>query len=84
MTIGEEVITCMTKFRYLGSIIQSNGENNGDVTLRIQAGWLKWRAATVVLRDRNFPSRLKGKFYRVAIRPTLMYEKECWSIKKTF
>ena len=41
VTIGEEVVASMTNFKYLGSIIQSNGEIDGDVTHRIQAGWLK-------------------------------------------
>ena len=31
-----------------------------------------------------FPSRLKGKFYRVAIRPSILYGTECWPVKKTF
>ena len=70
VTVGGEVVACMSKFKYLGSVIQSNGEIDGDVTNRIQAGWLKWRAATGVLCDKKFPSRLKGKFYRIAIRPT--------------
>ena len=30
-----------------------------DVSNRVQAGWLKWRAATGVLRDKKFRSRLK-------------------------
>ena len=41
-SIGEEVVTSTTKCRYLGSIIQSNGDIDGDVTYRIKAGWLKW------------------------------------------
>lgn len=65
MTIGEEVVTCTTKFRYLGPIIQSNGEIDGDVSHQIQVGWLKWQAATGVLYYRMFPSRLKGRFYEL-------------------
>ena len=45
-------------------------------------GWLKWRSATGVLCDKKFSIRLKGKFYRVAIRPTLLYGTECWPVKK--
>jgi len=33
-------------FRYLGSIIQKDGELDGDVAHRIKAGWLKWKSAT--------------------------------------
>ena len=84
VTIDEEVVASTTMFKYLGSIIPSNGQVDGDVTHRIQASWLKWQAATGVLCDRKFPSRLKGKFYRGAIRPALLYGTECWSVKKTF
>ena len=38
VTIGGEVVACTSKFKYLGSVIQSNGEIDGDVTNRIQAG----------------------------------------------
>ena len=49
MSIDETVVRSTTKYKYLGSIIQSNGEIDGDVNHRIQASWLMWRAATVVL-----------------------------------
>ena len=84
MTIGGEVVACMSKFKYLGSVIQSNGEIDADVTNRIQAGWLKRRVATEVLCDKKFPRRLKGKFYRVAIKLALLYGTKCWPIKKVF
>ena len=54
MTIGGEIVAYTSKFKYLGSVIQSNGETNGDVTNHIQAGWLKWRAATGVLCDKSY------------------------------
>ena len=38
VTIGGEVVTCTSKFKYLESVIQSNGEIDGDVTNRIQPG----------------------------------------------
>ena len=36
----------------------------------------------MVLCDKKFPIKLKGKFYRCAIRPALLYGSECWPIKK--
>ncbi|XP_057540781.1 uncharacterized protein LOC130818636 [Amaranthus tricolor] len=83
VSTGEEVVTSTAKYRYLGLIFQSSVEIVGDVTHQIQAGWLKWRVAIEVLCDRKFPSRLKGKFYRMAIRPALLYGTECWPVKKT-
>ena len=84
MTIGGKVIACTSKFKYLGSVIQSNRKFDRDVTNRIQAGWLKWRAATRVLCDKKLLMRLKCKFYRVVIRPTFLYGTECWPVKKVF
>ncbi|KAI3818115.1 hypothetical protein L1987_11918 [Smallanthus sonchifolius] len=71
------------KFKYLGSVIQSNGDIDNDVVHRVQSGWCKWRAALGVLCDKRFPIGLMGKFYRVAVRPAMLYGTDCWAIKKT-
>ena len=84
MTIEGEVVACTSKFKYLGSVIQSNVEIDGNVTNRIQVGWLKWRAATRVICDKKFSRRLKGKSYRIAIKLALLYGTECWPVKKVF
>ncbi|XP_070023271.1 uncharacterized protein [Nicotiana sylvestris] len=36
-----------------------------------------------VLCDKKVPPKLKGKFYEVVVRPTMLYEDECWPIKIT-
>ncbi|GMP79314.1 hypothetical protein CsSME_00034912 [Camellia sinensis var. sinensis] len=69
-------------FHYLGSIITTTGEIAADVAHRIKAGWCKWRSGSGVLCDKRIPTRLKGKFYRTAIRPAMLYETECWATKK--
>ena len=33
--------------------------------------------------NKRFPVKLKGKFYRAAIRPAMLYGTDCWAIKKT-
>ncbi|GJV29307.1 ataxia telangiectasia mutated family protein [Tanacetum coccineum] len=80
--IGEYILEPNESFRYLGSVIHKSGRIEDDVTHRIQAGWLKWRAATGILCDKNVPLKLKGKFYRVTIRPTILYGSECWPLTK--
>ena len=82
ITIGGQEVPKKDHFRYLGSILRCDGEIDDDVTHRIKAGWTKWRSASGVLCDRRIPAKLKGKFYRTAIRPALMYGTECWAIKK--
>nr|XP_043638031.1 uncharacterized protein LOC122609035 [Erigeron canadensis] len=43
---------------------------------------MKWRAATGVMCDKRIPLKVKGKFYRVAIRPAMLYGLECWAMTK--
>ncbi|KAL5146296.1 Craniofacial development protein 2 [Glycine soja] len=79
--IGDHIIHQVTRFKYLGSVIQDDGEIEGDVNHRIQAGWMKWRKASGVLCDAKVPIKLKGKFYRTAVRPAILYGTECWAVK---
>ena len=43
----------------------------------IKAGWMKRRQASGVLCDRRMPQKLKGRFYRTAIPPAMLYGTEC-------
>ena len=62
--------------------MQSNDRIDKDVDHRIQVGWLKWKGPSGVLCDRKVSLKLKGKFYRVDVRPTLLHGAECWPITK--
>ena len=41
--IGGAAIPKVMRFRYLGSIIQEDGEIDEDVNQRIKIGWQKWK-----------------------------------------
>ncbi|PHT57287.1 hypothetical protein CQW23_05773 [Capsicum baccatum] len=69
--------------KYLGSMIQGNDEIDEDVSERIGAGWMKWRLALGVFCDKKVPLMLKGKFYKVAVRPAMLYGAECWPVKNS-
>jgi hypothetical protein len=69
-------------FRYLGSMLQKDGDIDEDVSHRIKADWLKWRQASGVLCDPRVPVKLKDKFYRTVIRPAMLYGAECWPTKR--
>ena len=63
-------------------MLQKDGDIDENVRHRISAGWLKWRQVSGVLYDRRVPQKLKGKFYRTAIRPVILYGAECWPTKR--
>lgn len=72
----------VTEYKYLGSLMQQNGEIENEVNSRIQVGWAKWKAASGVLCDKRVPMRVKGKFYSTVVRPAMIYGGECWAMKK--
>jgi hypothetical protein len=80
--LNGQVVPKKDTFRYLGSMLQKNGDIDEDVSHRIKAGWLKWRQASGVLCDLRVPLKLKCKFYRTVIRPVMLYGAECWPTKR--
>jgi hypothetical protein len=63
-------------------MLQKNEDIDEDVSHRIKAGWLKWRQVSGILCDPSVPLKLKYKFYRIAIRPVMLYGVECWPTKR--
>ncbi|VFQ75299.1 unnamed protein product [Cuscuta campestris] len=81
--IDSHLVPKVDKFRHLGSVIQADGELDGDVGHRVGVAWAKWRLASGVLCDPKISPRMKGKFYRSVVRPAMLYGAECWAVKKT-
>ena len=69
-------------FQYLGSIIYKDEGIEEDMNRRIKVGLMKWRSASRVLYNHRIPIKLKGKFYKTAIRLAILYGTKCWANKK--
>ena len=63
----------MDDFKYMGSTVQSNGECGREVKKRVQAGWNGWKIMSGVICVRRVPARVKGKVYKAAVRPAMLY-----------
>jgi hypothetical protein len=72
VSLDGQVVSMNDTFRYLGSMLQSEGEIDEDVNHRIRAGWVKWRQTSGVLCDKKVPNKLKDKFYRTVIRSAML------------
>ncbi|KAG2594016.1 hypothetical protein PVAP13_5NG613003 [Panicum virgatum] len=82
VSLDGQVVVQKDTFRYLGSVLQNDGDIDEDVRHRISVGWLKWRKTSGILCDKMVPQKLKGKFYWTAIRPAMLYSAECWPTKR--
>ena len=69
-------------FKYLGAIVNADGNVEEEVKHRIQVGWKNWRAASGVLCDKRVPLKLKGKFHKTVVRPAMLYGTETASMRK--
>ena len=79
---GEE-IKKVSAFKYLGSHVSQDGELDVEVRHRIQSGWNSWRKLTGILCARRVSVSLKGKIYKTAVRPAMLYGSETWAVKRT-
>ena len=80
--VDEQELSRTTAFKYLGSTITANGDLGTEVTTRVNAAWLQWRAATGILCDKRIKERIKAKIYRSVVRPVALYGVECWPTTK--
>ena len=53
-----------------------------QVKKRVQAGWNGWRRMSGVICDRRVPARVKGKVFKVAVRPAMLYGLETVALTK--
>jgi hypothetical protein len=82
VSLRDQVVPKKDNFRYLGLMLQRDGDIDEDVSHRIKSEWMKWRQALRVLCNKRVPPKLKGKFYKTAIRPAMLYGAECWPTKR--
>ncbi len=67
-------------FKYLGCLLQSDGKCDREIKKKVQAGWNSWRKITGVLCDKRIAPRIKGKIYKVAVRPAMMFGLETLAV----
>jgi hypothetical protein len=80
--LGDRELRKVTQFKYLGALVQDDGNIDEDVANRIKVGWSKWRQASGVLCDKRCYPAIKGAVYKAMVRPALMFGAECWATKE--
>ena len=70
-------------FKYLGATLAKNGDLDAEMTNRIQSGWRNCKRISGILCDRRISLRVKGKVYKIVVRPSMMYGLDVGSEEST-
>ncbi|KAK4468373.1 hypothetical protein MN116_000167 [Schistosoma mekongi] len=81
LVIGSEVIECVDRFTYLGSLITPGGSVSDEISARIQKARLAFANLRHLWRRRDIRVSTKGRVYCVAVPAVLTYGCETWAMK---
>ena len=55
ISLEGQVVPRKNTFRYLGSMLQRDGDIDEDISHKIKVGWMKWHQASGVLCEKRVP-----------------------------
>ena len=59
-------------FKYLGTVMETEGGLSKAVKQRVKSALMKWREMSGVICDRKIPKELKSKVYKSVLRPVML------------
>jgi len=68
------------EFKYLGSLITENSDNNTDIKARIMAGNRSYYSVLSLLRSKAVSKTTKIRMYKTTIRPVVLCGSEAWCL----
>jgi hypothetical protein len=82
LDIGDGVVLeKVTKFCYLGDMLDAEGGADSAVTARVRGAWKKFRELSPILTFKGASLSLKGKVYNSCVRSCMLYGSETWQMK---
>ena len=81
VTLGEQggPMEQVTKFKYLGSLIKSDGSDHHQVVKCMGKSWgLFWKSSHVLLRKCRLPAKLRGQFFSIYVRSAAFWDSHHW------
>ena len=71
----------LTKFCYLGDMINAGGEAEASTIARVRSGWKSFRVLLPLLASRVISLKTKGPLYAACIGSVMVYGSETWPLK---
>ena len=84
MTVGSEEIENTNQFKYLGSVITSDGDSHKDISIRIGKAWGAYNKLRPIWRSNQLSKKTKLSVYRACVMSVLLYGCESWGMAKKF
>ena len=76
----DEYIEAVSKFCYLGDMLNGGGVSVSASQAKIRCGWRKFRELRGLLTKRDVTLKLKGKIYAACVRSAMVYGSETWAM----
>ncbi|VDP01088.1 unnamed protein product [Schistosoma margrebowiei] len=78
---GSEVVECVNRFTYLGSLISPCDLVCDEISAQIQRARLAFANLRYLWHRRDIRLSTKGRVYCAAVRPVLLYGSETWPVR---
>jgi len=82
ITIDDNALKQVPKFKYLGSIITEDGKNKEDIIQRIKEAKVMFNNKEQLLWSNNLSSEMKKKVIKSCIWSLPLYGSETWTLGK--
>ena len=80
--IGGEKVEAVTDFIFLGSQITADGDCSHEIKRRLLLGRKAMTNLDSILKSRDITLPTKVRLVKAVVFPVVMYECECWTIRK--
>jgi hypothetical protein len=80
--MGNQTVEPVTKFTYLGSVIDSEGYSLPEIHRRLGLANSVMGQLDIVWRQKNLSLKTKLKIYMSVVLPVLIYGSETWTLRK--
>jgi hypothetical protein len=79
IVLGGHMLTWVSSYKYLGSVISADGKCTEAIEARIKAAWGVFWQLERVWRLCGISRRTKGVVFNASVMSTLLYGAECWT-----
>ena len=78
--IGGGALECCEEYKYLGSLLRSDGDPGADIKRRTDIGQATIKQLKNIWKSKDIPGELKGHLYTTLVNAVVLYNSETWTL----